>query len=137
MDRTEPAEPIDKIEPDEPMDKIEPDEPIDKIEPDEPMDRIEPGAAAASSAEPLLIAIRPLCRNGYRTDRAFRAGQAAPGLRAGVAAVNASGRPVVGGAWANSLRGTRENRAHSTVRSVQRGLEDERDRSKFTGPGRR
>ena len=70
MDRIEPAEPMDKIDPLEPMDKIEPTEPIDRIEPGEPIDRIEPGEAAALSAEPLLIAMRPLCRNGYRTVRA-------------------------------------------------------------------
>jgi len=73
MERIEPAEPIDKMDPLQPMDKIEPAEPMDRIEPGEPIDRIEPGEAAALSAEPLLIAMRPLCppgpagrRQGYR-----------------------------------------------------------------------
>jgi len=61
---SDPTEPMERIEPAEPIDKMDPLQPMDKIEPAEPMDRIEPGEAAALSAEPLLIAMRPLCPPG-------------------------------------------------------------------------
>jgi hypothetical protein len=70
MDRIEPAEPMDRIDPVEPIDKIDPLEPMLRIEPGEPIDRIEPDAAPALGAEPLLIVMRPLCRNGHQTFRA-------------------------------------------------------------------
>ncbi len=58
------AEPMLASEPTERTQASEAAEPMDRIEPDEPMDRIEPDADAALGAEPSLIAMKPLCRNG-------------------------------------------------------------------------
>ena len=65
---SEPAEPMDRIEPAEPIDKMDPLDPMDRIDPLEPMLRIEPDEPAEGE-EPLLIPMRPLCRNGKRTVR--------------------------------------------------------------------
>ena len=73
---SEAAEPMDRIEPADPMDKMEPADPIDRIDPDEPMLRIDPDEPASPAAEPSLIAMRPLCRNGYRHRRLHRAAAA-------------------------------------------------------------
>jgi hypothetical protein len=88
---SEPAEPMDRIEPAEPIDKMDPLDPMDRIDPLEPMLRIDPDEPAERE-EPLLIPMRPLCRN----DR----------LRQDVAAVNAVSPPIAARTQANSLGGT-------------------------------
>ena len=65
---SEPAEPIDRIEPAEPIDKMDPLDPMDRIDPLDPMLRIDPDEPAERE-EPLLIPMRPLCRNGEQRFR--------------------------------------------------------------------
>jgi len=65
---SEPAEPMDRIEPAEPIDKMDPLDPMDRIDPLDPMLRIDPDEPAVRE-EPLLIPMRPLCRNGSGTLR--------------------------------------------------------------------
>jgi len=104
---SEPAEPMDRIEPAEPIDKMDPLDPMDRIDPLEPMDRIDPDEPAERE-EPLLIPMRPLCRN----DR----------LRPGVAAVNAVSPPIAARTQANSLGGTQGPGTSTTIRSAKKGV---------------
>ena len=116
---SEPAEPIDRIEPAEPIDKMDPLDPMDRIDPLDPMLRIDPDEPAERE-EPLLIAMRPLCRNGSGTPGGWHRGTLM--LRPGVVAVNDAGSGGRGGSGGNSLEARRELGASTTVRSAKKGV---------------